>query len=36
MVGCLEEIVGVPEVFGGLGEEGYAAGAVFGGDGLLY
>lgn len=36
MVGGLEEVVGVPEVFGGLGEEGYGAGGVFGRDGLFY
>ncbi len=28
MIGCLEEVVGVPQIFGGLGEEGYTAGAV--------
>lgn len=35
MVGGLEEVVGVPEIFGGLGEEGDGSGTVFGGDVFL-
>ena len=34
-VGFLKEVVGVPEVFGGGGEKGDGAGAVFGGDVLF-